>query len=503
MNAFTKLVSGRLKAQADTPHPDAGMLAAFAENALPDQERRQLLQHLGDCPECREIVFLATPQPAEIQQVLSFPGPRFRFAMRYAGLAASLVVAGALFFYFLNKPMGREASLASAPKTESPKIAQEKAPAELDKMRSDENATANNRVEGYVSNQPKRLPPLKHATGKPQATLSFEDSDEVRVSPRGDSDQKDKKAIAQKLPLQARNTTGVVGLAQSAAASPAPVPRAGMDKLEHGYAYNAPDLAKASVFAGNLGGVVTDRSGAAVANAKVTSLGPAGSKTSTSDSNGRFAFDPLTPGLYSLKVQASGFKSAEVKQVAVGNRPSNLQLTLDVGTSSETVEVSAAAVPVWAPVVSNTFGNSVDEVTANRAQAELTVSRKKGSGSSQAIGAAIGGLMPQWTLSPQGAVQRSLDGGKTWQAVSVVPNAAFLALSAVGSDLWAGGRSGLLLHSSDAGVTWAPVQPTAAGQKLSADIARIVFTDSFHGTVNTANGETWMTSDGGKSWARQ
>src|ERR1041385_8229543 len=153
VNAFTKLVSGRLKAHAAGPHPDPDMLAAFAENASPDRERTQLLQHLGACGECREIVFLATPEPAEVQQVLSFPAHRFRFAMRYAGLAASLVVAGGLSVYFLTKPLGRNASLAS-PKMGSEKVATEKLPPELDKMqvdgKADRKSTRLNSSHGYI-----------------------------------------------------------------------------------------------------------------------------------------------------------------------------------------------------------------------------------------------------------------------------------------------------------------------------------------------------------------
>ena len=64
MGVLGKLVSGRLQAQAAGPHPDPDVLAAFAENALLQAERAQLLQHLGACHNCREILYLAAPDSA-------------------------------------------------------------------------------------------------------------------------------------------------------------------------------------------------------------------------------------------------------------------------------------------------------------------------------------------------------------------------------------------------------------------------------------------------------
>lgn len=40
-------------------HPDAESLNAFAEQALPQPERAQIVAHLGACARCRQVVFLA------------------------------------------------------------------------------------------------------------------------------------------------------------------------------------------------------------------------------------------------------------------------------------------------------------------------------------------------------------------------------------------------------------------------------------------------------------
>ena len=38
-------------------HPDAESLNAFAEQALGEQEREQIVAHLAECGRCREVVF--------------------------------------------------------------------------------------------------------------------------------------------------------------------------------------------------------------------------------------------------------------------------------------------------------------------------------------------------------------------------------------------------------------------------------------------------------------
>ena len=111
--------------------------------------------------------------------------------------------------------------------------------------------------------------------------------------------------------------------------------------------FGASLFAQESTVKGNLGGTVFDSSGAVVTGAKVTMVGPIGTKTTTSDANGHFQFDLLTPGIYSVKTEASGFKSTEVKQVEVlVNRTSSIHLTLQPGGAQEIVEVSAAAAGV-------------------------------------------------------------------------------------------------------------------------------------------------------------
>jgi photosystem II stability/assembly factor-like uncharacterized protein len=119
-----------------------------------------------------------------------------------------------------------------------------------------------------------------------------------------------------------------------------------------------------------------------------------------------------------------------------------------------------------------------------------------------ASGAAL--QVPRWTLTSDGALQRSVDAGQTWQPVPITERTStFRALAANGLDIWVGGAQGALYHSSDAGQHWTQVQPIANGELLSSDIIGVQFTDLQHGSVTTATKETWNTADAGQTWTKQ
>jgi Photosynthesis system II assembly factor YCF48 len=112
-------------------------------------------------------------------------------------------------------------------------------------------------------------------------------------------------------------------------------------------------------------------------------------------------------------------------------------------------------------------------------------------------------LRPRWTLSATGALDRSLDGGKTWETVPLGSTTVFRALSALDSEIWVGGSGGALYHSSDDGQQWVQIKPAADGKSLTSDIDTIEFTDARHGKLATASGETWVTTDAGESWQKK
>jgi len=91
-------------------------------------------------------------------------------------------------------------------------------------------------------------------------------------------------------------------------------------------------------------GTVTDQTGAAVSNAKVTISNPekALERDTTTSPTGEYEFLQLAPGTYQLAVEMTGFRSNQQKDVQLlVNSPATLNVTLAVGTASEVVEVLA------------------------------------------------------------------------------------------------------------------------------------------------------------------
>ncbi len=98
---------------------------------------------------------------------------------------------------------------------------------------------------------------------------------------------------------------------------------------------------------GGLNGSVTDASGAVVSDATVTITGPQGSRVQTTDALGHYTFSGLVPGFYNVKVEKSGFQTVtSEKNEIVVNVSSLLNIKLPVGSTSQTVEVSATAVGI-------------------------------------------------------------------------------------------------------------------------------------------------------------
>jgi len=97
---------------------------------------------------------------------------------------------------------------------------------------------------------------------------------------------------------------------------------------------------------GSILGTVTDPQGAAVANAKVTVVNQrkGTEDTTTSNADGNYSVTHLVPDTYTVRVEASGFKVSEQKDVIVqADAGSRVDLQFQVGGTTETVEVTAEA----------------------------------------------------------------------------------------------------------------------------------------------------------------
>ena len=104
--------------------------------------------------------------------------------------------------------------------------------------------------------------------------------------------------------------------------------------------------ALAQVDRGAIVGAVTDQAGGRIADAHVTvtNLAANQSTTMTSDAEGNFAANLLRIGIYSVSAEKQGFQKTVQQNVEVGvNQIVRLDLTLRVGSATDTIQVTVAA----------------------------------------------------------------------------------------------------------------------------------------------------------------
>jgi hypothetical protein len=102
----------------------------------------------------------------------------------------------------------------------------------------------------------------------------------------------------------------------------------------------------AQVSTAELAGVVTDSSGGSIVGAKVTvaNADTGFSREASSDATGSYIFTLLLPGTYNLSVEARGFRKHVQSGISLEvNQRARLDVSMQVGQVSETVEVAAAA----------------------------------------------------------------------------------------------------------------------------------------------------------------
>src|SRR5262249_4734034 len=121
-------------------------------------------------------------------------------------------------------------------------------------------------------------------------------------------------------------------------------------------------ITSAQITTTGIRGLVRDPNGAVVPNAaiKVMDNATGVEQTTVSSSNGGFLFPNLQFGTYRLTATAPGFKTAIIASVVVeSGRTTDLSVDLEVGTTSETVQVTASAEQL------NTTTNEVGSTISN------------------------------------------------------------------------------------------------------------------------------------------
>jgi hypothetical protein len=175
---------------------------------------------------------------------------------------------------------------------------------------------------------------------------------------------------------------------------------------------------------GSIVGTVQDPSGSGVpaASITVTDLDENTSRSVVSGGNGLYQFVNMKPGRYSVKVDKSGFASAQVSELTLDARQERrLDLTLSLANVQQSVQVEATA------AVINTENANISNTMNNQAVADLPANYR--GSSTSPLGAIVGSANVQQDQNGNIALTGSLpfmtdysvDGSST---VNVISNSA-------------------------------------------------------------------------------
>lgn len=453
MENVPKIVRERLKAgTVAVDHPDADMLTAFAERALPEAERTTVLGHLARCGECREIVALALPpleaaaMPVALSRSRRFTWPALRWGFALAGVAviASLAVV----------------QLQRRSQSSSPMMAYK---------------AAQPAANGAINQTPPATPEPEAAENK-KLPAAFVDG---------------KTGHSERLPTRDKG-----GAAAPAVNAPQVAGGAGLSRgvLSHG-----PKVA-------NQANQFQQQNANAFGGANVAMPVPPPSMAKQQPSAQLVANEPvpaapqMQPSSAPINTQAQNF---DLKTDAISDQPSNYGHGEEkVGRAKEPLDTVVHIEPekvLAGPVRSDALVNSMPNT-------RWAITSAGGLQRSLDQGNSWQDVNVRTTPAPAAAMVRgSLAKAKDSAKADRIENGAmvFRAVAANGMEVWAGGSAGKLYHSTDAGNHWSKVVPSAGGAVLTGDIVKLDFADAQHGRVSTSTSEVWITGDNGLTWQKQ
>jgi len=485
MLTIPKIVLSRLKAAAPAGnHPEADALTAFAERSLTERERSTVIEHLARCGDCREIVALALPAIESVEPVIaanrvsSGRVSRFAWPVLRWGFAAVGVVAIASFgiLELQRSHKGQMADLAPRPENS---VARNEAPALPAVPAASKPAAKEDKISAA----------LAASVPGPRTPLSAPESG-ARVDTLTASNHQPQPG-------------GVVG------GQIIRGPRASMQQQQQQQRVPAP------------------------------SSPPAVAKQEAGDASGarQSAPEPTQTLGEAIQTEAQNQLTVLPEQAA---QPQALDDDSAVRMSKAKAPMPSGAAGANAPQ------GAADQSTGGAALRAQSIAAEKSGANGRNFGPLVATTSgPRWTISSRGGLQRSFDEGNTWQDVNVLALAGpsdsamsfavvsrsastdelarakekdsekksakretspviFRAVTATGTEVWAGGSQGVLYHSVDSGNHWSRVVlSSSSGGSLTGDILAVEFADTLHGKVTTSTSELWVTADAGQTWQRQ
>lgn len=354
-------------------HPDADQISLFLEDAATEHERARMLEHLAHCAACREMVFLA--QGAETELLPAAVPEEPRRTRWWTGRWMSFGLVGAALAFVLALVIYMRQSVAPAGGGQVAGMQRPAAPVNEpphpptvqggDAGRSSDRLAAPARVAPRVGGSGSgggmgagiyQAPPVATSTAANELALQDARGNSLRfpentvgAAPAPPAGQAAAKVQAIPAPQQ-----------QAAQASP-PAPQAEPAAAKGYSAVGGLTVAGRNVAAlqilhdqgtsegvGEVSGVVTDATGAAIARATVSlrSAADQAVREVETGEDGRFRIADVIAGRYELRVTARGFWTASQPLELKSRDLARLEPVLQVGSASQTVTVAANNAPV-------------------------------------------------------------------------------------------------------------------------------------------------------------
>jgi ribonuclease HI len=452
-------------------HPDADQMSVFLEGAATEQERARMLEHLAHCATCREMVFLAQGAETDLRPAAALEEPRR--ARWWTGRGMPFGLAGAALAFavalvlFLRQPVAHvdNRQMAGVQQPATPEI-EPRAEATAPQPPAQPSSHADRLA------APARMAPRVRGSGSggglgagiyqaaPPAP-STDANEVVMQDARGNSlrfpentagaapaGQAGAKVQAIPVPQQQEATAPQAAPAAAQGYSSGPVltgRNLGTLQLQHDQG--------ASEGMGEVSGVVTDPSGAAIARASVSlrSAADQAVREVATGEDGRFRIAKVPAGRYELRVSARGFMASSEPLELKSRDVAMLEPVLRVGSESQTVTVEA------------------NNASLQTNQAEVS-----------------GAVM---------ALEEKLPGG-----------AAGVARVAIGDRVLVVDAAGHLYLSKNAGKSWKKIKPKWTGKAALLAVAPVTEKDAA-GTVDAVKGKAVgsrqvfeLTTDAGAVW---
>ncbi len=461
-------------------HPEANLLAAFSEQALTAPERDEVLSHLAQCADCREIVALSMPPASDIPQTavtesrgwFGLPPEFMRWGV--VGASAAIVVAAVLWV----KPEMQTPELRTAGTTAA--VAKPQSSAEKD--------LAQTQAPGAESN---------YYSGARPAEVGRNDS--AKQGPaKGDALN------------DARQSSAAARQVVPMAPPPSPPRVAGGFAIDGADASNAVGGAAAGSGArAGIGKSVAGRNRSAEAPTvhKLESQPAVVADSAAKRADGESA---LARSDNQALAKDAGKEKAEAGDArAARSEFAQLQTFSKLGRAklepqkNEPAKNEAKATPAKPAESAPAAFGAVGGVVAGQSSADRTsdVATSEASASGRGMKPFRRAFNPgptTWRVI-DGQLQSSQDAGENWEVANLPAGVKALAVDAISPlSVWVGGAAGVVLRSLDQGATWTRISGGWTG-----DVVYLKFTDVKNGVLRTRTTEEWITADGGITWKKR